>query len=66
MAGANAITFKQMRKSAKRLAFFTQRNKLVLRKIDHYTGFQEKWQFNCFAENWQTSQKMVILTLIPV
>jgi hypothetical protein len=35
-----------------------------LQKFDHNNGFREKRQF--FAENWQKSQKIGIITSTPV
>jgi hypothetical protein len=35
----------------------------LLQNVDHDIGFREKRLF--FAENWQKSQKIVIITPIP-
>jgi hypothetical protein len=51
------------KKNAKKLAFFTQ-NKAKLCKILIITLVFEK-NANCFAENWQKSQKIVIIASTP-
>jgi hypothetical protein len=48
---------------AKILAFFAQTTVTFCKKIDHNIGFLEKRHF--FAENWQKSQKIVIIPSTP-
>jgi hypothetical protein len=42
---------------------FCLKTKPNFEKVDHNIGFYEKRQF--FAENWQKSQKIVIITSTP-
>jgi hypothetical protein len=48
---------------AKKLAFFAQTTASFCKNCDHNIVFWEKRQF--FAENWQKSQKIVIITSTP-
>jgi hypothetical protein len=48
------------KKSASTLAFLTQKQCWILRKVDRNKGFKEKRHF--FAESWWKSQKIVIIT----
>jgi hypothetical protein len=45
------------------MVFFAQNKAKLCQKIDHNIGVCEKRQF--FAENWEKSQKMVIITSTP-
>jgi hypothetical protein len=63
--GTDVMIFEMFspKKIAKKLAFLT-RNKAKLCKIfAHTIGFSENANF--FAENWQKSQKIVIITSTP-
>jgi hypothetical protein len=46
---------------AKKLAFLTHNKAKLFKIFDHDIGFRENANF--FAENWQKSQKIVIITL---
>jgi hypothetical protein len=60
-SGTTAMILKLF--SAKILAFFAQTTVTFCKKIDHNIGFLEKRHF--FAENWQKSQKIVIIPSTP-
>jgi hypothetical protein len=48
---------------AKTMAFFAQTTASFCKNCYHNIGFWEKRQF--FAENWQKSRKIVIITSTP-
>jgi hypothetical protein len=47
----------------KKWRFYSNYSYLVYCKIDYNIGFERN--ANCFAENWQKSQKIVIITWTP-
>jgi hypothetical protein len=48
------------KKFSKKIGVFNSKRRQTLKKIDHNVGIWEKRHF--FAENWENSQKIVIIT----
>jgi hypothetical protein len=51
-------------KFSEKIGVFDTKQRWIMLNLDHNIGFREKCNF--FCENWQKSQKIVIITLTPV